>query len=49
MKARPYRVVQWVTGKLGAESLRQNIDRPHLELAGVYVYSSTKAGQDANA
>jgi len=40
-------VVQWATGKLGTESLRQIIDHPDLELAGVYVYSDNKAGIDA--
>lgn len=49
MRDRPYRVVQWATGKLGSESLRQIIDHPDLELAGVYVYSEAKAGQDAGA
>jgi hypothetical protein len=43
----PIRVVQWATGKLGPESLRQIIDHPDLELAGVYVYSKAKAGNDA--
>ena len=43
----PIRVVQWATGKLGSESLRQIIDHPDLELAGVYVYSDAKAGADA--
>ncbi|MCK9542817.1 MAG: hypothetical protein M0R03_12390 [Novosphingobium sp.] len=47
MNTRPYRVVQWATGKLGAESLRRIIDHPGLELAGVYVYSDAKAGKDA--
>ncbi|VXD04218.1 conserved hypothetical protein [Pseudomonas sp. 9AZ] len=45
----PYRVVQWATGTLGQESLRQIIDHPDLELVGVYVYSSSKAGLDAGA
>lgn len=45
----PYRVVQWATGKLGSESLRQIIDHPDLELAGLYVYSDAKVGRDAGA
>ncbi|MFW3895167.1 hypothetical protein [Pseudomonas bharatica] len=45
----PYKVVQWATGKLGRESLRQIIDHPDLQLAGVFVYSGDKAGQDAGA
>lgn len=47
MQNRPIRVVQWATGKLGAESMRQVIDHPDLELAGVYVYSDAKVGKDA--
>lgn len=35
MSGKPIRVVQWATGNLGAESLRQIIDHPDLELAGV--------------
>ncbi|HSV84645.1 MAG TPA: hypothetical protein VLK85_36035 [Ramlibacter sp.] len=44
---RPYRVIQWATGKLGSEGLRQIIDHPDLELAGVFVYSKDKHGVDA--
>ncbi|WP_342244601.1 hypothetical protein [Pseudomonas sp. OTU5201] len=43
----PYRVLQWATGHLGKEALRQIIDHPDLELAGVFVYSAGKAGEDA--
>lgn len=43
----PYRVLQWATGLLGKEALRQIIDHPDLELAGVFVYSAGKAGEDA--
>jgi 2,4-diaminopentanoate dehydrogenase len=43
----PYRVVQWATGNIGLRSLRAVIDHPELELVGLYVYSDTKAGQDA--
>ncbi len=42
-----YRVVQWATGNIGTRALRQVIDHPHLELAGVYVRSPDKAGLDA--
>jgi len=42
-----YRVVQWGTGNVGAFSLRCIIEHPELELAGVWVHSSAKAGQDA--
>lgn len=45
--ARPYRVVQWATGTIGARALREVIGHPRMELAGVYVHSSAKAGRDA--
>jgi hypothetical protein len=44
---RPLRVVQWATGNIGTRALREVIDHPHLELAGLYVYSDAKAGRDA--
>jgi 4-hydroxy-tetrahydrodipicolinate reductase len=48
MSAAPLRVVQWATGNIGSRSLRQVIEHPGLELAGVYVTSDGgKAGQDA--
>jgi 4-hydroxy-tetrahydrodipicolinate reductase len=43
----PYRVVQWATGTIGARSLRGVVEHPDLSLAGLYVYSEDKAGQDA--
>lgn len=43
----PYRVVQWATGNIGLRSLRAVIEHPDLDLVGVYVYSESKAGQDA--
>lgn len=46
-EGRPFRVVQWATGHLGTEALRQIIGHPDLELVGVYVYSSAKHGVDA--
>jgi len=42
-----YRVVQWATGAVGTWSLRQIIDRPDLELAGVWVSGPDKDGRDA--
>lgn len=42
-----YRVAQWATGNIGRRSLRAVIEHPDLDLVGVYVYSETKAGQDA--
>lgn len=47
MARNPIRVVQWASGKIGAESLRQIIDHPDLELAGLHVYSAVKTGKDA--
>ncbi len=41
------RVVQWATGNIGSRSLRQVIEHPGLELAGVYVTSAAKSGRDA--
>jgi 4-hydroxy-tetrahydrodipicolinate reductase len=45
--AKPLRVVQWATGNIGSRSLRHVIEHPALDLAGVYVTSPAKAGQDA--
>jgi hypothetical protein len=44
---RPYRVVQWSTGGVGAIAIRAIARRPDLELAGVWVHSPAKAGCDA--
>jgi len=41
------RVVQWATGSVGIAQLRETIDRPDLELVGVFVYSPDKVGVDA--
>ena len=41
------RVIQWATGSVGAAQLREVIDRPDLELVGLYVYSPSKVGVDA--
>lgn len=43
----PRRVVQWATGNIGTRSLRTVIEHPYLELVGVFVHSTTKAGRDA--
>jgi hypothetical protein len=43
---RPYRVIQWATGYVGALCLAEIIKNPDLELAGVLVYGD-KAGRDA--
>jgi len=41
------RVVQWATGSVGLAQLREAIDRPDLELVGVFVYTPEKVGVDA--
>ncbi len=43
------RVIQWATGAVGLAQLRETIDRPDLELVGLYVYSPSKVGVDAGA
>jgi 4-hydroxy-tetrahydrodipicolinate reductase len=47
MTGRPYRVAQWATGNIGGRALREVIRHPDLELVGVLVYDSDKAGVDA--
>jgi hypothetical protein len=42
-----YRVIQWATGSIGQISIRQFVENPAFELAGVYVTSAEKAGRDA--
>jgi len=43
----PIRVVQWTTGNVARQSLAAIIERPDLELVGVYAFSKEKAGRDA--
>lgn len=45
----PYRVIQWSTGNVGRSALRQILDHPELELAGVLVHGADKDGADAGA
>lgn len=42
-----YRVIQWATGHVGRHALRAISNHPALELAGVWVSSTDKAGRDA--
>ena len=42
-----WKVVQWATGNVGRAALRQIVDHPELELAGVLVHSAEKVGRDA--
>jgi len=46
MSRPPVRVVQWTTGKVATQSILAILDRPELELVGVYAFSKEKAGQD---
>jgi 2,4-diaminopentanoate dehydrogenase len=39
---RPIRVVQWTTGNVARQSIASVIERPDLELVGVYAYSKEK-------
>ena len=41
------KVIQWATGPVGSAQLREIIDNPDLELAGVFAYSPAKVGSDA--
>lgn len=43
----PHRVIQWSSGNVGKGVLRAVTDRDTLELAGLYVISDEKVGQDA--
>lgn len=43
------RVAQWATGAVGRAALRELIENPHFQLAGVLVYDPAKAGRDAGA
>jgi len=45
--SKPIRVVVWATGGVGSIAIDAVCRRPDLELAGVWVHSPGKAGQDA--
>lgn len=47
MPDKRYSVVQWCTGNVGSRALRRTIEHPDLDLIGVYVHSTAKAGKDA--
>jgi hypothetical protein len=42
-----YRVIQWATGGVGIQLLRETINNPDLELVGVKVFTPSKHGRDA--
>ena len=42
-----YKVIQWATGTVGIHAVPGIVAHPKLELAGLWVHSDNKAGQDA--
>lgn len=44
---RPLKVIQWATGSIGRYAIGAIAEDPRLELAGVWVHSESKDGQDA--
>lgn len=47
MADKPYRVVQWATGKVGQTALRHFLTNPTYAVVGVYVTNPEKVGKDA--
>src|SRR5262245_43199642 len=43
---RRLRIVQWTTGKVARQSIKAILERPDLELVGLYAFSKEKVGQD---
>jgi hypothetical protein len=43
----PLKVIQWTTGNIGRRSLHAIIERPDMELVGVYAHGADKVGKDA--
>lgn len=43
---RPIRLVQWTTGKVACASIKAILERPNLELVGLYAFSESKVGKD---
>ena len=43
------RVIQWATGSVGSAQLCEVIDRPDLELVGLYLYGQSKVDIDAGS
>lgn len=42
----PIRLVQWTTGNISREAVKGILERPGLELVGVFAYSDDKVGKD---
>jgi hypothetical protein len=40
-------IIQWATGSVGSAQPREVIDRPDLELVGLYLYGQSKVNIDA--
>ncbi len=49
MRKKPYRVIQWATGKVGQVAIRHFVDNPAYELVGVLVTDPKKVGKDAGS
>ncbi len=45
----PYRVIQWATGNVGRAAIEGVLDHPDLELAGCWVHSEDKDGEDVGS
>ena len=45
---RPLRVVQWTTGNIARQAIKAVVERPDLELVGVFAFSTDKVGKDAS-
>ena len=43
----PLRVVQWTSGNVARQSVRAIVERPDLELVGMYAFTPAKVGLDA--
>ena len=46
---KPFKIIQWGTGSVGAFALAEILANPLFELVGVKVYSDAKVGMDAGA
>lgn len=47
MGEQPLRVVQWTTGYVGQQAVKEIVRRPDLELVGVFAHDPGKVGKDA--
>ncbi|MBW2942685.1 NAD(P)H-dependent amine dehydrogenase family protein [Zhongshania aquimaris] len=42
----PVRIVQWTTGKVATQAIKAILERPNMDLVGLYAFSANKVGQD---